>query len=101
VVRNFFLKQPAEMPEDSMKKMVASARGSANTGDTVPTTVSKPRELLAGYKNKDNRNVPVGTFFRRLARHEKRSKARMEETYLAIKLKRTDTTLDLSQKALK
>jgi hypothetical protein len=98
VVRNFFLKQPAGMPEDSMKKMVASARGSANTGDTVPTTVSKPREPSTGFKNKDNRNVPVGTFFDRLA---KRGKERKEEAYLAIKLKRTDTTLDLSQKALK
>jgi hypothetical protein len=30
--------------------------------DTVPTTMSKPRESLAIAKNKDNRNIPVGIF---------------------------------------
>jgi hypothetical protein len=57
--------------------------------------MSKPSDLGPGFKNKDNRNVPLGTFFGRSARRREEK----EGTHLAIKLKRTDTTLDLSQKA--
>ena len=46
----------------------------------MPTTMSKPREPLAGFKNKNNLEC---------------DRSHVSE----IKLKRTDTTLDLSQKA--
>ena len=61
-------------------KTFASARGSADTGDTVSATMSKPRELQTAFKNKNNLEC---------------SRRNVSE----IKLKRTDTTLDLSQKA--
>jgi hypothetical protein len=46
----------------------------------VPEDMSKPRDLPTGFKNKNNQEF---------------SRRRVSE----IKLKRTDTTLDLSQKA--
>jgi hypothetical protein len=46
----------------------------------VTTTVGKPREPSSGYKNKNKRKC-------------------LRRDVLAFKLERTDTTLDLSQKA--
>jgi len=46
----------------------------------VPTSMSKPSDLPAGFKNKNNLEL-------------------VRRPVSEIKLKRTDTTLDLSQKA--
>jgi len=64
----------------------------------VPEDMSKPRDPPAGFKNKNNLEVPVGTFCGDVS-DEIFERRGCRGTYSEIKLKRTDTTLDLSQKA--
>jgi hypothetical protein len=40
-----------------------------DTGDTVSDGMRKPSDQYSGVKNQDNRNFPVGTFFKWLVRH--------------------------------
>ena len=64
----------------------------------MPEDMSKPRDPPAGFKNKNNLEVPVGTFCDDVS-VEIFVRRGCRGTYSEIKLKRTDTTLDLSQKA--
>ena len=71
----------AARPSDEKVKMVfASAGGSAIPTTLCPETIGKPRGLRADSKNKNNLEC-------------------LRRDVSEIKLKRTDTTLDLSQKA--
>ena len=66
--------------EPMMKKCCRVNRRQCKTGDTVQSSVYKYRGWTASDKNKYNRDNGL-------------------DRLLAIKLERTDTTLDLSQKA--
>ena len=79
VRRDFFPKAPVKL-EAIVKKIVRVVRWQCKTEDTVRRNMSKPRGLNAVDKNKFNLDAFLG---------------KLPE----IKLKRTDTTLDLSQKA--
>jgi hypothetical protein len=83
---------PSEIPQSKKKKTsssmscqkaktinekgekIAYTRETADTGDTVPMAMSKPREPPAGYKNMIILNVPVETFQLRDVRRAKKTR---------------------------
>jgi hypothetical protein len=78
LIGNLFLKHSAKTK--CLNEKCCVARRECDTGNTVRPGMSKPSDQEAGFKNKNNLEC---------------SRRNVSE----IKLKRTDTTLDLSQKA--